>query len=338
MKKKFKFLALILSGCMALGLVGCGSSKSESAYNNFGSDYRYADYAATTEEAYADYAYDDYGYENEVYEVPAEGSMDVGMEAPDVTESAATSTRKLIRTVNMDVETKTFDDLLNMINSKLNELGGYVENSDIYNGSSYYQNTPIRNASMTLRVPSKNLDVFLDALQGQATVTNINQSVEDVTLSYVDMDSRKKSLQTEQDRLLELLSQAEDMEDILLIEERLSEVRYNIESMESQLRTYDNKVDYSTIYINIQEVETLTVVEPESTGDRISREFSMNVARIGFAFREFGIGIVVNIPYILIWAIFILVVFFIVKGIIRSRKKKKTKKMNAVLEAEKKNE
>ena len=69
-----------------------------------------------------------------------------------------------------------------------------------------------------------------------------------MTLQYVDLESHKKALTTEQDRLIELMEQAETVEDIITIEGRLSEVRYQLESMESQLRTYDNKIDYSTVY------------------------------------------------------------------------------------------
>ena len=53
---------------------------------------------------------------------------------------------------------------------------------------------------------------------------------------------------------------------IITLEDRMSTVRYQLESMESQLRTYDNMVDYSTVHMNIQEVKELTpVIEEEET-------------------------------------------------------------------------
>ena len=79
--------------------------------------------------------------------------------------------------------------------------------------------------------------------------------------------------QTEQERLLQLLEQAESIEDIITIEQRLSDVRYQLESMESQLRSYDNQVDYSTVYLYIDEVEVYTPVEEETTWERISAGF-----------------------------------------------------------------
>ena len=73
--------------------------------------------------------------------------------------------------------------------------------------------------------------------------------------------------------MMALLEQATSIEDIITIESRLSEVRYQIESMESQLRTFDNQVDYSTVSISISEVKELTPVVEESAGTRIRNGF-----------------------------------------------------------------
>ena len=54
--------------------------------------------------------------------------------------------------------------------------------------------------------------------------------MDDVTLRYVDVDSHKKALETEQERLLALLEKAENVEDIITIENRLSDVRYELEN------------------------------------------------------------------------------------------------------------
>ena len=68
----------------------------------------------------------------------------------------------------------------------------------------------------------------------------------------------KKALETEQDRLLELMEQAETTEDLLAIESRLTDVRYQLESAASQLKLYDSLVSYSTVYLTVEEVQKLT--------------------------------------------------------------------------------
>ena len=80
----------------------------------------------------------------------------------------------------------------------------------------------------------------------------------------MDTEARISSLQTEYDRLLELLAQAESVDSLISLEARLSDVRYQLESYKSQLRTYDNLVDYSTVSISVSQVLRVTSPEEKS--------------------------------------------------------------------------
>ena len=153
-----------------------------------------------------------------------------------------------------------------------------------------------------------------------------NESVQDVTLQYVDLDSHKKSLLTEQKRLLELLEKAETVADIIEIESRLSEVRYQIESMESQLRTIDNQVNYSTVYININEVELLTPVAEKTIWQKISDGFGNNVYRLIRGLENLAIGFIISLPFIFVWIIVIIVLLLIVRLILKREKKARKKR------------
>ena len=145
--------------------------------------------------------------------------------------------RKLIRTFDMSIETKEFDEVLSGIQEKVQKLGGYIEQSSLDGGSAYYSDYN-RYSNMTVRIPSDKLDGFIENVKETANVTYISESTEDITLKYVDTESRKIALETERDRLLELLEKAETVEDIITIEGRLSEVRYQLESSGLQHGTY----------------------------------------------------------------------------------------------------
>ncbi len=147
-----------------------------------------------------------------------------------------------------------------------------------------------------------------------------------MTLQYVDLESHKKALTTEQDRLIELMEQAETVEDIITIEGRLSEVRYQLESMESQLRTYDNKIDYSTVYLNIDEVERYTPTEEVTTGERIRDGFVDSLKGVGRGISNFAIWFVVNLPYLAVWAVIIICIILVVRLVIRKLEKSNVKK------------
>ncbi|MBQ8597516.1 MAG: DUF4349 domain-containing protein [Lachnospiraceae bacterium] len=313
-----KGFAVALAAAMLM--TGCGGSSMEmaadtasttTAYYDGGSGYKSNDIYVT--EAAAEEA-----IEYETAEAPAAAEAGESVEVKD-------TERKLIKNVDLYVETETFDELLVTVESKTEGLGGYIESSYTYNGSSYYGGGR-RNASLTIRIPAEKLDEFLSTVAEVSNVTSRNERVEDVTLQYVDLDSHKKTLQAEQDRLLELLDEAETIEDIIALEGRLSEVRYQIESMESQLRTYDNQVDYSTVYLEIEEVNKITPVKEQTVGEKIVTGFTENLYDVGEGLLNFGIWFITHIPSLVVWAVVIFIIVLIIKGIRKHHQKKKLKK------------
>lgn len=313
-----KIITGLLTAGMVLSLTACGSS----AGGKYGiSDLMDADFAVSNETAASSAQYYDGGFGTENAE-SAEAADNTVTEEGAV--NAAATERKLIKNVDMNVETREYDKLLTAVENKVTELGGYIESLDAYNGSSYYNYRSTRNANMTIRIPKNRLDEFLNTVSDLGNVTSRSENVQDVTLTYVDLQSHRDALQTEQERLLQLLEQAESIEDIITIEQRLSDVRYQLESMESQLRSYDNQVDYSTVYLYIDEVEVYTPVEEETAWERISMGFMDSLKSIGEGIKEAAIWFVINIPYLVIWAIVIVVIVLILKKI-----RKRTKRIRA---------
>ncbi len=245
--------------------------------------------------------------------------------------SAYFETRKLIKTVNLDVETKEFDQLLVSVEEQVEALGGYIENMNTYHGSSYSGSDAVRYSSLTARIPKQRMDDFLNAVSEAGNVIRRAENVEDVTLAYVDMESRRNTLRTEQERLLVFLEKAESLEDIITLEERLSDVRYQLERMESQLRTYDNKVDFATVNLEVQEVKELTpvAVEEETAGQRLVHGFMESLENVKDGIVEFFIWIVIHLPYFAIWAAVIAGIVVIIKLIIRRRRRKKQAKQQS---------
>lgn len=223
--------------------------------------------------------------------------------------------RKLIKNVTMDVETEEYDMLLVTVENRITEIGGYIENlnSSVNGGGSFPES---RYAEVKARIPVEKLASFVSLVDEVSNVTSRNEYVDDITMQYVDLESHKKMLRTEQESLLRLLEKADTIEDIIAIESRLSEVRYELESMETQLRTYDNLIAYSTVQIYISEVERIAPVAEKGTWDRIKTGFGENVYRVGKGLKEFTIGLVIGLPFIFILALLALIVFIIVKVIL----------------------
>ena len=310
MKKKNVFGVLFLSGVVAFSLLtGCGSSNKSASGEDYAAESAYeADYGVY-EEAEAPAAYEDGS---------SSGTDSVGQVQNN-------ENRKLITTVNISAETDDMDKSLGAIENKVKALGGYIEKSDIYNGS--YSSHVSRNASLTVRIPKERLDEFIEVIEGGNNITNKSVNVDDVTLSYVDTESRKNSLRTEEKRLLDIMEKAETVEDIIIIEDKLASVRYELESIESQLRSYDNKIDYSTVYIDLSEVRVFTPVEEESALTRMGNGFKESMSDVIDGIVEFFIWVVVHIPQLIFLLIIAVLIFVICRIVLAASKKSRARKM-----------
>lgn len=236
--------------------------------------------------------------------------------------TVANTDQKLIKTVRMDVETEDLEALLPQISEKINALGGYVENQELYNGSSYssYRH---RSANLTVRIPAKDLDRFVENIKGVSNVVTYNESTENVTLTYVATESRMKALEVEQDRLLELMEKAENLSDLLEIEARLTDVRYELENVTSQLRVLSNQVDYATIHLYISQVKVYTETEEQTVWQRIGNGFKENLRDMGENLTDFFVWVVTYSPQLILWAAIIFVAVKVMRKKIAKRKAKK---------------
>lgn len=226
--------------------------------------------------------------------------------------------QKLIRKIWLTAETEALDALLSHVEQKIGALGGYVEAREANNYRSGN-----RWATLTIRIPAEKLDQFTETVKQSANITTTSETAEDITLSYVAVESRIKALETEQTRLLELLAKAENMTEILQIEERLTKVRTELEQVTSQLRLYDNQVAYGTVYLTLHEVKEYTEEAPEGFWARIGKGLTESIEAIGHGFVEFVIFLIVASPYLALIALVLGGVMLIVK---RRRKKKPVKK------------
>lgn len=301
-------MAFVLAGC---GGAGSSDSSMETAYSTAAYDNAAAPDGGML--------YAESGYQ--------EAEEAVTADAPSAQAALAENARKLIKTVNLSVETAEYDSLVELLYQKVEALGGYTE----YFSTSGTETN--RCGSMTARIPRQNLDAFLETVEGKSNVTYRQENVEDVTLSYVDLESRKRMLQKEQERLLELLDQAETIEDIIQLESRLTEVQYQLESMESQLRTYDNLIDYSTVYLDIREVMRYTPQEPTGVWDRICTGFSENLYVVWDGMVDFVIGLIIHIPNIVIFLVVAGIFALIVRAALRRHKKAKEKQRQVYMQA-----
>lgn len=324
MKKK-NWLVIGVIG--ALLLSGCGAAKAtdmmvESTNGNhfFAADMADGDYYYSKSEALTETGSMNATSSSGVKYDGGFGLTDRGTSGE--TELYNTESEKLIRTVSMQLQTKEFDTLLTYLEGRVAELGGYVQSSQIFgNGMDSYG---YRSASMTLRIPQSKLDMFVSGVSENATVVRKSENAENKTLEYADTEARLQSLQIEQERFLALLEKADTVENIIVIEQHLTELRYEIESYASTLKLIDNKVNYSTVTLDISEVNRIVPVEQNPTlWTRMKDGFADTWYDIKDGLADFSVWFVTNLLYLIIWAVIIVATVVIVKKVIRAKRVKR---------------
>ncbi|MBE6616341.1 MAG: DUF4349 domain-containing protein [Ruminococcaceae bacterium] len=324
---KIKFLSLILAVTLIiLGLTSCGAAPmKDSAPNDFG-------YAA--EDSYYDKIESAPEMEMPSYGLNSStsGKDEVGVSNPGVNDL---SNRKIIKTAHISFQTKTYDEFIASLEACIFSAGGYIESSES-RGGGVYQSNYSRNAYITVRVPASTYDKFMSDVCTLGSVTHKSEDTTDVTIAYVDTESRIKALQAEYDALLDILEKATKLDDVIMLQSRISEVTYKLETYKSQLRKYDDLISYCTVTLDISEVYREVKNEERMTlGERISEGFADTLVDISDDLADFSVWFVSSIPYILIWAVIIAVVVIVIKRSIKKHKAKKVKEVTETVEDEK---
>lgn len=236
--------------------------------------------------------------------------MEEGYFAEDVDLSAdlhPDENRKIIYTADVSIETEQFDDAISTIRGLLDTAGGYVSSTSQWGSSS----DGSRRGSYTCRVPSDHYREFISGLSGAGNVYSLNEYTDDITTQYVDVQARLDSLEVQKERLEELAAEAEDIEVLLSIEDKLSDVLYQIESYTAQMRTYDNQVDYSTVTIDLREVSKVS--EGTTFGTRIRAAFSGSWENFVGGVQRFVIWFIYALPGLIILAVIVLIVVLCIR-------------------------
>ena len=158
-------------------------------------------------------------------------------------------------------------------------------------------------------------------MAGLGNITYKHESQQDVTLQYVDTESRIAALRTEQERLLELLDQADNLSEILEIEDRMTYVRYELESYERSLRALADQVDYATAVIEVTQVTVYTPTQEKGFWENIGTGLLGSLQDLWDFVKNAFSAFVIALPYLLIFLVLpaVLVIVFVKRHL---RKKK----------------
>lgn len=307
MNKK-KILTAVMAAALLLGLLGGCGSKNLSMEPDTARGDMYADDGISYEMAMA---------------APA-GAGSNGKSAAGTASIPLPENRKWVITMSLTAETENLTDAMGLLAEKIQASGGYVESQSISGTAVNSGRSP--SAYITVRVPAEQLDSFVEDVSGMTNVVSSSRYVEDITLSYTDTEGRVKALKTEEARLLELMEQAQTMSDLLEIEERLTEVRYQLENYTSTLRLYDNQVDYATLDLTLREVAKFTPPEKQGFWEKVTSGLADSIVDMGQGMVDFAAWVLIELPYLVLVGLLGWLVVLLTRRSIKKRRAKKAQK------------
>ena len=324
MKKRFLVPAVLV---MAMCLSGCGHSASYSEAPS--ASYMKEDMGYAAEEAAYDVADGTYmdaaDAAVEPMEVGGAAMKESSTNGGDTSALRAQDGQKIVYTGNLSIQTLEYDKSAASIRKKIRDAGGFSESESEsdrdYNWYRYSAgSSSTRSLSITARIPSEKFESFMDSLSGDGKVMNRSMNAENISQVYANKETYKKALEKEQERLLAMMDKAETIEDMIAVESRLSDVERQLNAYKTDLSAMDKDVQYSTIYIDLQEVKRYSDETPTTTfPEKVKYAFEDAIS----TFRDFCEGIILfvvrSFPFLILLGI---VIALMIRQARKSRAKK----------------
>lgn len=347
MRKTAAFALAVVFLLSACGMAKSDNAASQSAYSPEESReeaYNYKEegyaYGAAAEdsveaEAAMDYAVEaggaDSGYTTETG--AASGQSEEGTDAGAGQTDSQSSNRKIVYTGNVSLQTLEYDDSAQSIHDKITKYGGFIESENTSNEDPYWYyrertgssaRRVRRSLSITARIPAEKFDAFMKDLEKDGQVINTSVNAQNISVSYANHDASRKALEIEQDRLLKMMEKAETIEEMIAVEERLTQVERELGNEKTTLSAMDRDVNFSTIYINLEEVFEYSETVVETTyGERLKRAFGNAIDGFVEFWEDVLLFIVGTFPFLIMLAV---IIFAAVKLVRRAHRRRAERK------------
>jgi surface glycoprotein (TIGR04207 family) len=325
-----KITALFLAVLMVFSLCACGSS-AKGQSSSYAVAAPQADYAAYDKETEMPMAAEEAAYGGFAANAAAEPVETNGTptEAPSAGDIAVD---KIIYSASATIETTDFDETLKGLDALIASYGGFVESSSI-GGNNYYSTShgyaSNRSADYRIRIPSRDFAAVMNSLSTLGNVPHSNTYTENITSQYYDVQARLSAYRTQEQSLLEMMEKAENVTELLEIQDYLTDVRYHIESLQSSLTNWDRQVSYSTISLSVEEVREYTPEAKLSFGQQLALALTRGLKGIGEFFRDLLLWLVEALPALLILGVVVFLVVLLIRRIRRGRAARRARKAAA---------
>ncbi len=247
---------------------------------------------------------------------------------------------KLVYRSNVTIETLEYADALAKLRETIHSMGGFIQyesesdNDHDWYYSDHYKTRGTLEAYISCRIPTKNYPAFMEGLGNYGKIVAKDSTVENISQKYNDTSTKIESLKIQEERLLDMLDKAVTIEEMLNIEDRLEEVRYEINRLETDIRHMDMDVAYSYVDVRLTEVMEYTRDEVPTKKntffDRLKNTFADSAdGFLGFC-EEALFAVILLAPYVIIIAVILFIICRVKKTSLRALLKRKAKDKKSV--------
>lgn len=260
---------------------------------------------------------DNYGFPSEGSEgmIPSFTNDEMEQSNKDIT---GLPNEKLIQTIGLELETKQYTTTINEIEALVKSLNGYIQSSYIPRPRNDVEFNNLE-ANLSVMIPTSSIEDFILKTGSTSNIVSERREAYNVSDIYRDTESRITTLNAKEIRLLELLQKSGSLSDLLMIETELSNTRYEIERLESTIKDYDTRIQYTQFTLTIREVYEYSPSDQASLWDRIVEAFSSNAQSFIRTLETSFIFIVTTLPFLIIqlilWCLPLLIIFLIYRKI-----------------------
>jgi len=212
---------------------------------------------------------------------------------------AQAGNRELIRAATVELRVADYDRARERLTSDAERRGGFVSKANDRQHTTSAGN--FTTGTVTYRVPADEFDAFLATVNETGTVVSSRQQTEDVTEEVVDLEARLRTLRAQRDRLRELYDQANDTEEVLSVERRLSEVQTEIERAEARKASLERQVALSTVTVELREPRPDEPPEGAWYDTPLVEAFLASVDGVVVTLRAAAVATAYAAPYLLVF-------------------------------------
>jgi hypothetical protein len=265
-------------------------------------------------------------------EAPAAEPRALPFDSTVAIENVETGERIVIMNARIEIVVNAPDQSLERISRMADQMGGFVVNANLYK-TQLADGQEVPRASITIRVPAEKLEEAITIIESESDQLPLNKSIQsqDVTSDYTDLQSRLKNLEAAEAQLIEIMDSANKTEDVLNVFDQLTRVREQIEVIKGQIQYFEESARLSAISVELIPNE---VVQPISIGGWQPVGVVKNAiqALINALQGLVDVLILLGLFVLPFLAVIFIPLYFIIRAVIRRRRRSKETAPNQALE------